>query len=78
MKNVLKMSLLVFCLTAFGFGQQEVSPDHFDGDAPKQPVKAKQGTKNQITKQPASKRGVSTSTKSKKKTTLSARNAGPN
>lgn len=74
MKNFCTISLLALCLTAAGFAQQEISPDRFEGNASKQPVKTKQVVqKNHVS---AAKRHVSG--KSAKKTTLSARALGGN
>ena len=41
MNNVAKVSLLALFLVAAGFAQQEVSPDRYEGDGAKQPVKTK-------------------------------------
>ena len=41
MKNLSRMSLLVLLLTGASFAQQEVSPDRFEGEAAKQPLKMK-------------------------------------
>ena len=37
--------MLVLLLTGASFAQQEVSPDRFEGEAAKQPVKMKHGAK---------------------------------
>ena len=74
MKKLFAMSLFALCLTAVGFAQQEISPDRFEGDAAKQPLKTKQVIKkNQMS---ATKRRLGS--KSTKKTTLSARAIGGN
>ena len=42
MKNVFKTALVALVLTGLCVAQQEVNPDHFEGDTAKQPVKVKQ------------------------------------
>ena len=78
MKNLLRMSLLAALMPGIAFAQQEVSPDHFDSDAAKQPVRVKHVAKaNQNTAHLAqAKHHVSS--KSGSKPVLSARNIAGN
>lgn len=75
MKNLFRMSLLAVLMTGMGVAQQEVSPDHFEGDAAKQPVKVKQAAKPNHNTAQAKHR---VSSKSGNKPVLSARNVAGN
>jgi hypothetical protein len=59
------------------FAQQEVSPDRFEGDAAKQPVKAKVATRNQHNAHVTQTKHRS-GNKPGNKTALSARNIASN
>ena len=78
MKNLLRMSLLAALMTGASFAQQEVSPDHFEGDAAKQPVKVKQVAKPNQNKTHVAQAKHSVSSKSGNKPVLSARNNAGN
>jgi len=47
MKNVCKLTVFALLLTGVSLAQQEVSPDRFEGEAAKQPLKVKRVARNQ-------------------------------
>jgi hypothetical protein len=78
MKNLLRMSLLAALMTGIGFAQQEVNPDHFDGDAAKQPVKVKHVARANQNATHLAQAKHHVSGKSGNKPVLSARNVAGN
>jgi hypothetical protein len=76
MKNLRRISALALLLTGVSFAQQEVSPDRFEGDAAKRPVKVKQVATRNNAHAAQTKHRVGN--KSGKKTVLSARNVAGN
>ena len=46
MKNVFKLAVFALLLAGVSLAQQEVSPDHFDAEPAKQPVKVKRVVKS--------------------------------
>ena len=46
MKNLFKLSVFALLLAGVSIAQQEVSPDHFDAEPAKQPVKVKRVVKS--------------------------------
>lgn len=76
MKNLRRISALALLLTGMSFAQQEVSPDRFEGDASRQPVKAKHIAPRNNAHVAQTKHQVSN--KSGNKTVLSARNVARN
>lgn len=76
MKNLRRISALALLLTGMSFAQQEVSPDRFEGDAAKQPVKVKHVVTRNNAQVAQTKHRVGN--KSGNKTVLSARNVARN
>jgi len=70
MKNVCKLTVLALLLTGVSLAQQEVSPDRFEGEAAKQPVKVKRVVKTSETRMAQKKHHAS---KSANKTVAMAR-----
>ena len=78
MKNLFTMSLLALCLTGIGFAQQEVSPDRFEGDSAKQPVKVKHAAKSSQSSMHVAQAKHRASNKSGNRTVLAARTVSGN
>jgi hypothetical protein len=76
MKNFHKIGVLALLLSGMSFAQQEVSPDRFEGDAAKQPVKVKHVATRANAHVAQSKHRAGN--KSGNKTVLSARNVAGN
>lgn len=76
MKSVRRIGIFALLLSGMSFAQQEVSPDRFEGDAAKQPVKVKHVTTGNNAHVAQTKHRVGN--KSGNKTVLSARNVARN
>ena len=70
MKNVCKLTACALLLTGVSLAQQEVSPDRFEGEAAKQPIKVKRVVKTSETRMAQKKHHAS---KSANKTVAMAR-----
>ena len=78
MKNLFTMSVLALCLTGVGVAQQEISPDHFEAEAAKQPTKVKRVVKSNTNAVHVAQAKHSVGKKSGNKTVLAARNTAGN
>ena len=74
MKKICKLTVFALLLTGVSLAQQEVSPDRFEGEAAKQPVKVKRVVKNNQTSAHVAQKHHSS--KSASKTVAMARVAG--